>query len=293
MTRKTYFYELLLLSATVVWGSSFFIIRGLVQTVDPFVLVTYRFGISALIVAGLVLFQKKQLFSNIKKGFLLGLSLWGTIVLQAVGLVYTTAVNSAFITGIFIVFVPILSYMFFKGNLVLSAAVAIVVDVLGLWFLTGGVSEINRGDVLTLVAAVTSGFHVLLVDKYRKDGLDLYVLCFQQFLVVGGLSLLVTVVFGYPLVMKADGAVLKMGILILFPTVICFLIQLVCQKNLSAIKSSLIYTLEPVFAAGFAWTLGGETFVLSRALGGLIIFLGMIIYELPLSLWLRKHKEIK
>jgi len=115
------------------------------------------------------------------------------------------------------------------------------------------------------------------VDKYLREGDDPYTLCFQQFLVVGLLILLAGVVLGLPFSFGTTTAIWIILFLAIFPTFSAFLIQVVAQKATSPLRVSLIFAFEPVFAAMFAWTLGGETAILHRALGGLLIFLAMII----------------
>ncbi|OGF33658.1 hypothetical protein A2223_00085 [Candidatus Falkowbacteria bacterium RIFOXYA2_FULL_35_8] len=278
---KSFFAELGLIFATILWGASFFVIKDSLAGVSPNSLVAYRFLIAAVVMAVIVKFQKKKLFSNFKAGLVVGFFLWSMSLSQSIGLGITSASNSGFITSMFIVFVAIFSVMFFKEKIAVARVVAVIVDVIGLWFLTGGLKDINKGDLLTLVTAMVCAFHVLFVDRFRKQKADAYVLCFQQFLVTGILSLIVSVSFNIPLAITSTKALLGVIFLALLPGVTAYLIQLKAQKYTSSIKTSLILTLEPVFAAGFAWTLGGEKFILAGAFGGLLIVIGMLISEIP------------
>ncbi len=279
--RGKRFHDIMLLSATLVWGSSFFIIKDLVGSLDPFVLVAYRFLTAAIVLAVLILALKKNIFANLKEGFILAVTVWLVTVLQACGMVYTTASNSGFITAMFVVFVPLLSVLLFGGKLKKSSLVAIGIDIAGLWFLTEGLKAVNLGDILTLLAAVASAFHILFIDKFAKKGLDPLVLCFQQLFFAGALSLLTAFVIGAPFAVPGRKAVLSLAFLIALPTLFSFLVQVFSQKHIDAVKASLIYTLEPVFAAALAWTIGGETAVPVRVFGGTLIFIGMIISDIP------------
>lgn len=161
--------------------------------------------------------------------------------------------------------------------------VAVIISLSGLWFLTGGLKDINKGDLLTLITAMAYAIHLLFTDKYVKNNIDPYILSFQQFLFAGILSFITGAIFRLPFSISSKSVIWVILFLTLFPTISAFIIQLTAQKFTSPIKVSLIFALEPVFAASFAWTLGGETFILHRAFGGLLIFLAILISEIPME----------
>jgi len=270
-----------LLYAAAVWGSTFFIVKGSLEFIDPIILVGYRFIIASALVALLCLIGKRPLFRNMKKGMTLGIFIWLLYVPQTIGLGITTASNSGFITGLFVAFVPIFSFVIFRRVPSLLGIIATLISLSGLWILTGGLTDINRGDILTLLAAMTYAIHILYVDKFLKEGDDPFTLCFQQFLFVGIASVAVGVIAGLPFGWGNAGTGWTVLFLAVFPTFSAFFIQVVAQKYTTPIRVSLIFAFEPVFAAIFAWTLGGEQIILHRAMGGLLIFLAMIISGLP------------
>jgi drug/metabolite transporter (DMT)-like permease len=274
---KKPFSELGLFYSAAVWGSTFFIVKAVLEYVHPVILVGYRFVVAALLMAAICALTGKALFRNFKKGFLLGLLIWFLYIPQTIGLGITTASNSGFITGLFVAFVPLFSFLIFKRIPTFIGIIASLTSLGGLWILTGGLTDINTGDLLTLIAAMTYAIHILFVDKYLREGDDPYTLCFQQFLVVGLLSLLTGAVLDLPFSFGTTTAVWIILFLAVFPTFSAFLIQVVAQKATTPLRVSLIFAFEPVFAAMFAWTWGGETVILHRALGGLLIFLAMII----------------
>ena len=270
-----------LLYAAAIWGSTFFIVKGSLEYIDPVILVGYRFIIATLLVALLCIITKRPLFKNIRKGVVLGIFIWLLYIPQTIGLGITTASNSGFITGLFVAFVPIFSFLIFRRVPSLIGITATLISLSGLWILTGGLTDINKGDILTLLAAMTYAIHILYVDKFLKDGDDPFTLCFQQFLFVGIASLAVGGIVGLPFGWGNASTGWIVLFLAVFPTFSAFFIQVVAQKYTSPIRVSLIFAFEPVFAAIFAWTLGGEQIILHRALGGLLIFLAMIISGLP------------
>jgi drug/metabolite transporter (DMT)-like permease len=150
----------------------------------------------------------------------------------------------------------------------------------GLYMLTGGIAGLNSGDVLTLLCAVMYALHVMLTGRYSSLGLDPYVICFQQMLITGVLSLLAAWAMGLPLGVTTGQALGAIVFLAIFPSLSAFLIQLVAQRTVPELRVSLIFTLEPVFGAIFAWTLGGEKLIPLRAAGGLLIVAAMLVSEL-------------
>lgn len=269
-----------LLYAAAIWGSTFFIVKAALSEIDPVVLVAYRFALAALIMAGYLLISNRSLWRDLHQGIILGVMLWLIYAPQTIGLKFTTASNSGFITGLFVVFVPILALIFFRKKIKPLEYAAVGLSLIGLWLLTGGIHGMNFGDAITLITAVAYALHVLYADRYAKAGLDPFVLSFQQFLVVALLSFISALIFDLPFTFGSVGTIGIIVFLTIFPTVSAFVIQLVAQRHTAAIRVSLIFALEPVFAAIFAWTLGGEDFVAQRAVGGLLIFCAMITAEL-------------
>jgi len=282
-TYKTYIADTGLLYAAAIWGLTFFIVKDSLQYINPVILVGYRFFFAAIILAAILIYQRKPLFLNLKAGFILSLFLYLLYIPQTIGLGITTASNSGFITGLFVAFVPIFYLIIFRKPPSFTRLVAVIISLSGLWVLTGGLKDINTGDLLTLITAMAYAIHLLFTDKYVKNNIDPYILSFQQFLLVGILSFITGAIFRLPFSILSKSVIWVILFLTLFPTISAFIIQLTAQKFTSPIKVSLIFALEPVFAALFAWTLGGETFILHRAFGGLLIFLAILISEIPIK----------
>ena len=129
--------------------------------------------------------QRKPLFKNFKQGFILGFILCLAYIAQSTGLVYISASNSGFITGLFVIFVPLFSILILKKVPSIKNFIALAVSLVGLWFLTGGIGQMNVGDLLTLVTAVTIAIHILYTNKLIKNNADPYILNFQQLFTVG------------------------------------------------------------------------------------------------------------
>jgi len=282
------FADLGLFYAAAIWGSTFFIVKDALSGIDPVMMVAYRFLLAGLALLVFLLVTGRPVFAGLGRAALLSIILLSLYISQTIGLKYTTASNSGFITGLFVLFVPIFLRTVFKRKPSLMEVAASIISLIGLWILTGGMHDVNLGDMLTLVAAMTYALHLLYSDKYMKAGIDPIVISCQQFLIIGTASLVGGLVFGCPLGIATVEVGWVVVFLALFPTLSAFLIQMVAQKFTSALKVSLIFAFEPVFAGLFAWTLGGEEFVQHRALGGLFIFLALVVSGLPSPGGLRK-----
>jgi len=269
--------DLGLFYAAAIWGTTFFIVKDALAQVDPIALVAYRFLIAGAVLLAYCLFTRRPLRPALWPGTVLGIIIFFLYVPQTVGLSFTTASNSGFITGMFVAFVPLFMYTIFRRKPSWLDIAASAVALAGLWILTGGMHDVNTGDLLTVVAAVTYALHVLYSDHYMKADIDPYVLACLQFLIVGVMSVAACLILGKPFAVgtwEVGGVILFLA---LFPTLSAFLIQLLAQRVTAPVKVSLIFSLEPVFAAAFAWTIGGEAVVLHRALGGLVIFAALVL----------------
>ncbi len=263
--------------AAAIWGATFFIVKDALKDIDPVTMVGYRFTLAGLILLVYLLLSKRPVFENLGKAAFLAVILWLLYIPQTVGLKYTTASNSGFITGLFVLFVPLFLKLVLRKNPARLDIIASIVSLGGLWVLTGGLHDINVGDMLTLITAMTYALHVIYSDKYMKAGVDPYAFSCQQFLIVGILSLITSGVLGLSFRVSTEMTVGVVVFLAVFPTLSAFVIQMLAQKITAPVKVSLIFALEPVFAAIFAWWLGGEQFVLRRALGGLLIVAALVI----------------
>ncbi|NLI15190.1 MAG: DMT family transporter [candidate division Zixibacteria bacterium] len=269
--------DLGLFYSAAIWGSTFFIVKDTLNFISPTLLVGYRFTLAALILVIYLIIKRRNLFTNIKQGLFMGLFLWLLYITQTIGLKITSASNSGFITGLFVAFVPIFAFLMFKKRPTYFGLAAVGLSLIGLWLLSGGMKELNTGDILTLAAAMSYAIHILLADRYLKGGTNPYVLCFQQFAFVGIVSLLLGIFDSSTHIPHDNSAIWIIVFLAIFPTLSAFVIQLLAQRFVSPLRVSLIFAFEPVFAALFAWTLGGEVFRPERALGGLLIFIAMVV----------------
>lgn len=279
-----------LIYCAVVWGATFYMVKDVLADIHPAVMVSYRFLLAAACVSPWILLKRNK-SGLLRESFFLAVLLSALYISQTEGLRFTTASNSGFITGLFVLFVPLFLLIFFDKPPTRGQWAAVAVAVAGLWILTGGVRGFNRGDAMTLISAATYAGHLLATDKYVRADADAVLLAFHQFWMTGLLSGLFALFLGAPWGVGSGRAAVTVAFLALVPTLSAFYIQMLAQKTTSPIKVSLLFSLEPVFAAIFAWTLGGEAFLPGAAVGGGLIVLAMVIGELSKLPLLRGRKK--
>jgi len=281
-----------LVYCAAVWGATFYMVKDALGGVDAVAMVAHRFLLSALLLAPWALVRPSR-WRHLKESAFLAVLLFLLYATQTVGLNYTSASNSGFITGLFVIFVPIFLLLFFRKPPTVVQWVSSVLALMGLWMLTGGIDSVNFGDVITVVAAATYAGHLLATDKFVRADADAVVLAFHQFWMTGAMALAYCLLAGRPLAVQGDKAAGTIAFLAVIPTLSAFFIQMWAQKFTAPVKVSLIFSLEPVFAALFAWTLGGEGFIPARAAGGGLIVAAMMAGELSkLDLLKGRKKEI-
>jgi drug/metabolite transporter (DMT)-like permease len=162
--------ELFLLTTTIFWGSTFVVVKWGLADFPPLTLLALRFSLAAVLF--LILFPKTWLhtdWSAIWAGGFLGLFLFLGFALQTVGLVYTTASKSAFITGLLVIFTPFVQVILERRSPTRGNLIGVGIVSLGLWFLTapeGG--SWNRGDSLTLLCAIVFSIYIVYLDIMSK-----------------------------------------------------------------------------------------------------------------------------
>ncbi len=274
--------EIYLLGIVVIWGSTFAIIKGILDQIMPFTFLAYRFFLAAFVLY--VIFWKR--LRNIdkiilKKGFLIGIFLFLGYTFQTVGLKYTTATKAGFITGLSVVLVPIISYFFIKEKINRNSVIGVIFAIIGLWFLNYNSSfNFNFGDFLVLLCAVSFAMHIISVGLYTKK-LDYVLLVIIQLATVFVLSLLMALFFERPEIHLSYSSHVWWAIILtgVFATALAFYMQNRFQRYSTATKTAIIFSGEPIFAAVFAYLLLGEKVGLIAWIGGLLIIFGMIISQ--------------
>jgi drug/metabolite transporter (DMT)-like permease len=273
--------ELLLLVLTFIWGATFPLVKTALDYSSPFVFVLIRFGLAALVFW--LIFSKNVSFRDkavLKAGAVIGVFLFLGYAFQTLGLKYTAASKSAFITGLFVVMIPPLSFAILKEKMRIFSVIGVILAVSGLYLLTRPKgSEFNLGDVLTFFCAVSFSFQVIFVQIYTKR-YDFFTLTLVQILVTTLLSVPFIFLLGGIKLVYHPHLLLAILVCAVLATALALYIQNRMQKDTTAVKAALIYAMEPVFAAIFSFLLLGEILGWLGFLGGGLILSGMLCSEL-------------
>lgn len=282
--------DLALAVVAVIWGSTFVVVKQALADVSTVYFLFLRFTLASLCL--LLLFApsfrkmpRKEILSGLRAGFAAGLFLWLGYILQTLGLKYTSAGNSGFITGLYIVLVPLISAALFRKRPGTREVIGIALATLGMVVMTLPTLiasfTINRGDMLTIACAVAFAFHLLTVGYYsqreRTEALALgQIACAAG---LSGLSLGVEP----PHIVWSRAVWVALLLTAIFATAAAFAIQTWAQRFTTPTRTALIFALEPVVALVAAVWLGGEALTLYAVTGGSLILAGILAVELRLG----------
>jgi drug/metabolite transporter (DMT)-like permease len=273
--------EIYLLFMTLIWGVTFPMVKTSLNYASPFVFITLRF-VLAVLIAG-ILFARRISFKDKREvwaGVLIGIFLFLGYAFQTEGLKLTAASKSAFITGLFVIMVPPLSYLILKEKPRVFSILGLILAVCGLYLMTRPKgSEFNAGDLLTFFCAVSFSLQVIFVQMYTKK-YDFANLAFIQILVTTLLSIPSIFLFDQVKLVYHPYLIFSLLVCAVLATTLAIIIQNRRQKDTTAVKASLIYAMEPVFAAVFSFLLLGEILGWLGILGGGLILCGMLSSEL-------------
>ena len=277
--------DLGLLSVTFFWGTTFILSKLLLREIPLPVYLFIRLTIAALALGLFSLRYLRQINGAILlHGTVLGALLYFSYFFQMWGIQWTSASNAGFITGLSVVLVPVFGFLFFRQRSPLIVVLGVILAVIGLLLLTGAQPlNWNKGDLLVLVCAVSVAFHVIYTGKYAPLH-NVYLLTAIELIVVAILAALALPFGDYQWPDLRTNQILLLIYLGMFGTVFTFLMQTSMQRFTTAARTALIFAMEPVFAALFAFLIAGETLTLLGWVGGLLIVLGMIVSEMPISL---------
>jgi drug/metabolite transporter (DMT)-like permease len=275
---------LLLLITTFFWGITFTIVKEAVTRVDVFVFLAQRFFLAFTLLLGLCLIRRRPLSrATLMDGIVLGIFLFSAFAFQTVALVYTTASNTGFLTGLNVLFVPLIGALFFRQPVSGGVTAGVLLAVSGLFLLctNGSTWQFNQGDILASICAICVALHLLLTSRFARRGeCDIFWLTTLQIGTVFLLSLCGALWRGQPVFAyhpEINGALFACAI---FATVFAFLVQTAMQRFISPSHTALIFCTEPVFAAICAFCAADERLGRYSLLGAGLILAGMLVSEL-------------
>ncbi len=265
-------YSTLLVFTALVWGLGFVETKRLFANFTPLEITFLRFTVATIF--SLPVFARRKTWAmsgqQIRRAMMMALLLFLGMYVQALGLVYTSASKSGFITSLYIVFVPLIELIFFKKKISMIFWVALTIALFGLCFMSGGrVDGINLGDLITLLGAFIFSFQILYLSHVASTypHLDSMELNGLQCLFISIFTGIVILLTGH--MPKLDvlwhvtdhffsSPLYSLLFLGFFPSFLALAVQVYCQKKVAAHLAALAYLLESPFAALFGVLMLGE-----------------------------------
>ncbi len=278
MSKRNLLYFAMLLTAAV-WGGSFVIMKDSLEQQDVYSFLSSRFLLASL----LMYLYRPNVFKGINSKFirqaiLAGLLLGGGYIFQTLGLAKTTVSNTGFITGLYLIFTPLISLAILKRHVLPIQWAAVVIATAGLFLISYNGISIGLGETLVLISAFFYGAHFVALGEW-SDGGNTYALTLIQIMTVGALATICALINGYQI--APNGAVwLSILFTAFFATFLAFLVQTKAQSVMSATAASVLLAMETPFALIFGLTFHDDPLTIRIITGG-----GMVMIAMGLVIW--------
>ncbi len=293
MKKGQLFGSLILVFVAMIWGTSFAVQRAGMDYIQPVTFTAARMTIAAVAVGIVALFQKddssspgehlRQRRTNLIGGLFCGLFLVSGSIFQQIGIVNTTAGKAGFITALYILLVPVASFLLFRRRYPWLVWIAVLIGIAGMYLMCMTESfTLAESDILIIICAFMFTGHILCCDYYVKRGNAIRISAVQM-AVTAAISWICAFLMENPGMDQIRSAVFPILYCGLVSGGIGFTLQLVAQKYSDPTVASLLMSLESVFAA-----LGGAVFLQERMsarelIGCIIMFCAIIIVQIPVK----------
>ena len=271
--------ELSLVSVAAVWGLTFVMVQDAIEKLPTLAFLGYRFSVAAIVVA-LICWRSLRALpaAGWRAGLLMGVFLTLGYVFQTLGLEHTTASNAGFITGLFVVFTPLLAALFLRERIGPLAWSAAGVSAVGLYLLSGGGSP-NTGDVLVLGCALAFAAHILATAR-AVALYDTGALLAVQLALCGVVCVIGAGVTG-DIEVPSDGSVwVALAVTAFVASAFGFFIQTWAQRHTTPARTALILASEPAFAGLGGYLFADERLTAIAWLGAALIMTAILVVEL-------------
>lgn len=282
MSRRNLLY-LAMLATAAVWGGSFVVMKDSLEQQDVYSFLSSRFLLASL----LMFLYRPNVFKGLDKKFvrqaiLAGLLLGSGYIFQTLGLTKTTVSNTGFVTGLYLVFTPLISLIILKRHVLKIQWAAVIIATAGLFLISytqasTGIS-IGFGETLVLISAFLYGAHFVALGEW-SDGGNTYALTLIQIMTVSAMATVCALINGYQL--APTGRVwISILFTALFATFLAFLVQTKAQSVMSATAASVLLAMETPFALIFGLIFNNDPLTLRIISGG-----GMVMLAMGLVIW--------
>lgn len=278
--------NLLLLLAGAVWGMGFVAQSTAMASIGPLLFVCLRFVIATLVVAPFALREHRAAQVGVQRQefvgfFWIGLCLFAAMTLQQIGLLTTSVTNSGFLTGLYVVFVPVLVVAFLRTPPHPIVWPCAALAFAGIWLLSGGnLLNLNIGDGLTVLCAVFWACQVLLIGVYASRSNRPLLLSLVQFAICAVLSFFAAILLetiSWTDIQNALPEILYTGV---FSSGLAFTLQAIGQRHTTSAQAAVFLSSESLFAALFGAAFLGEKIAGLGYVGCLLIFVAILAVEI-------------
>ena len=281
--------RLALLTAAVIWGSSFIVMKDAVDDVPAFQLLAIRFTLAGILLA--IIFHKRLLKSGkalLGHGAVCGVLLLAGYATQTFGLMSVTPGTNAFLTSVYCVMVPFMAWGFFRKRPTAYNWMAAVLCIAGIGLISlSGDLTIGAGEALTLLSGVFYALHIMALSRFGESD-DPVALTIVQFAMAAVLAWVCTLLTERGAAFPAPAVWPQLLYLTIFATAATLVLQSVGQSLTPPNQSAILLSLESVFGALFSVILGYEALTLPTLCGFALVFVSVIISETQLSFLRRK-----
>jgi drug/metabolite transporter (DMT)-like permease len=265
-----------LLATTAIWGSSFLVMKDSLERQDVNSFLASRFVLAALIMFA---FKPKSLSGLdkvfVRRAVLTGALATGGFISQTFGLTQTTVSNTGFITGLYLVFTPLIAWLVLKHRITKAQWTAVAVATIGLYLIAYNGISVGIGEILVLISAILFAAQIVAIGEL-SDGKNSYALTLIQIIVAAVVFVVLTLIGGYqaPPDSSVWAAVIFTAV---FATFFGFLIQVKAQAVMSATVAGVLLAMETPFALFFGLYFDNDPFTLRIMSGGTLVMLAMAL----------------
>jgi len=275
MKIKIFLY-LGLLATTAVWGGAFLVMKDSLVRQDVYSFLASRFILAA---AFMFMYKPKSLTGLdrkfVKRAVLIGLLLCSGFIFQTFGLTQTTVSNTGFITGLYLVFTPLISWLLLKREIFKVQWLAVLVATIGLYFISFNGISVGIGEILVLISALLFAGQIVALGEW-SDGENTYALTLIQILVSAVIFFALSLKDGFQL--PPDNAVWSaVFYTAFFATFLGFLIQTKAQSVMSATVAGVLLAMETPFALFFGLYFDNDPITLRIVSGGTLVLIAMAL----------------
>jgi drug/metabolite transporter (DMT)-like permease len=280
-------YVLFFVGVTAVWGWTFVVVKNAIAEYPTLPFLQLRFLLAFLVMA--VLVRRLPTRRELLVGLMAGAVLAAAYLTQTIGLGLISPGNAGLITGLLVLFTPLIDRAF-GVPLRLRTIVAVLVAVIGIGMLTGGPSGFGLGDVLVIACAVLFALHIVLLSRW-SPGLSAAPLAMVQ---MGACAVIFSAGGTWSLRMPSTDVWIAIVITGVFASALAFYVQTWAQAHIDASRTALIIAMEPAWAVAAAVVLAGQRFGFLQAAGAALVLTAIVGHELaPLKFKTPEHEPIE